>query len=76
VRYNAPLEEIDVKFGSMEFVLAAVLIMLGMSLGVAYERTSGPSVYADPATGCEYLVSSNGTLVPRFNATIHLGCRK
>lgn len=57
-------------------VLIFALIMLGASLGVAYERINRPGVYADPGTGCEYLVSSNGTLVPRFNATIHLGCRK
>ena len=60
------------------WVIALTIIVAPITafLVVAFGGHSAPTTYRDPGTGCEYLVSPNGALVPRFNDRRQAGCDK
>lgn len=50
-------------------------ILLAWFLFVFIHHHKAVEFYTDPATGCEYLISPNGTLVPRIDGDyMQSGC--
>ena len=65
----------NLKILAWAFALTIMVAPITAFVVVAYGGGS-PTTYRDPGTGCEYLVSPNGTLVPRFNDRRQAGCDK
>lgn len=58
-----------------QLLSAASLILLTWFLFVFMHQHKEVEFWTDPGTACEYLISPNGTLVPRIDsAYMHGGC--